>query len=252
MARTQSDASDVIAVISGSGSGTEGSYVEAIASTSFATQWMLVSIFSDSAQTDHQAEFDIATGSGGSEVDIIVDQFQAQRISAGGIGSAVFYSFPFEVASGTRIAVRIKDNNGSTLTHQVWVVVIDTPLSGDIPTVMESSGSVAVVSGGADVYGSYVELVAALNQDVTWAIVTVHIDGTTKILSHYALATGAGGAEVNRVEGVGVAAWTTGTGHRESRAHGFPVSFLSGDRVAIQTKDDVGSKTTRVGAIFFG
>jgi len=111
---------------SGAGVGTEGAYQQLIASTTVTGRWISLTFRNGQATVSAFGEFDIATGAAASEVDFLTDiPCQYQGPVAGGGTSCIIYCSPIiEIASGTRISVRVKDNDASARDWycgcQIW------------------------------------------------------------------------------------------------------------------------------------
>ena len=111
-----------VQIDSGSGSGTYGSWTEIISSTTYAGTWVTISIVSNQATVGLDNRFDVAIGAAASEVAFITEMtYRFQRSGAGGGSEQMDISFPFTVASGSRISIRIKDDDGSI--RQSWAIV---------------------------------------------------------------------------------------------------------------------------------
>jgi len=110
-------------VTSSSSADTYGSYVEIIASTSFVSEGIWISICSTNVASVN-AGLAVATGAATSESDIIEPiQYQGFHSGSGNetmLGSTV-YSALFEVAVSSRIALRIKDTSALAETYSVSV-----------------------------------------------------------------------------------------------------------------------------------
>ena len=111
---TQSEASGPIDISSSATANTKGSYVQAIASTSFA--WTHIVLTASSTAATKKVSIYIATGGAGSEVEK-VKKLGLYTI-AGGIETT--HSFPFTVAAGTRVSCACEDTAGSG-SATVWV-----------------------------------------------------------------------------------------------------------------------------------
>lgn len=106
---TGNDSGDLLCVVVGSPADTYGTPVEFYASSGFAAKWMTLTIHSDGPIDDSTFEFEIMTGPGLTVTEtgpIVLIQF-----TGGGIVNfeGTLLSFPVNIASGTRIGIRIKD-----------------------------------------------------------------------------------------------------------------------------------------------
>ncbi len=118
-----SDSSGKKTVVSG-GLNAYGSWVELIAATTLQRGWMVVSLFTPTSSAE--GELDIGIGAAGLEVPLMND-LAFKKSASGGANQGVTFStyiyFPVTIASGTRIAARVKDNNASTRNYTVGVFV---------------------------------------------------------------------------------------------------------------------------------
>ena len=121
---SESTSAAMIAIISGAGAGTEGSYVEIIAATAQATRWITFILRGDGGNTE-VVELDLAIGAGGSEVNFLTDFVSRVEITAvdGEVGPIA--SFAFTLASGVRIAARCKDQDGSARTYSFHMTIMN-------------------------------------------------------------------------------------------------------------------------------
>lgn len=229
-------------VNSGGSSGVDGTWLELIASTSFASSWMMVYIMATIAQSN--TEFDIAIGGAGSEVEIVSDQFFRVRNQSGGIGTGVMYSFPMTVAIGTRISIRFKDTEVAR-TYFVVMNVTDQVVSATIPNGAASSGFKNVTSGNVvDNFGAWIELVASLSSVGLWMCCTcnsyLQADGQ-RFPALWDIGTGAAGSESVIISDVGFRIYKQGvpqTGKWNSSGYSFPMNIPAGSRVAVRIRDD--------------
>lgn len=112
-----------LTVISGSGDGTKGSYVEIFSSTNFKCNWLEIVLVPTTALQPHM-NIDVAVGAAASEVDKIVEAAWVMNQSVDGGTAYAKMSMPLEFASGVRLAVRMCDTSGSAISYQVQVRII--------------------------------------------------------------------------------------------------------------------------------
>lgn len=249
MADTQAESSGFKDITSGSSSGTDGSWVELIASLARGTKWMTVTFWTAAG---FQAEFDIATGAVSSEVEIISDQFVEHRHIGGGISSSVILSFPMDLDSGTRLSMRIKEDT-TAVAYEVVVTVSDTAPLATVPTSSQSKQGLGLVtSGGVDTFGSWVELFSSLTNAIVWGQLMIycpHSSLTPK--AEFEIGKGAGGSEVLAFP-AGYRKQRSNTGHARAASYSFPFSIASGTRLAMRIKDESGTNIPYdVGIIVF-
>lgn len=112
-----------LSVASASGAGNKGSYVEALSSTNFVSQWLEIVLV---ATGEHPAKvnIDVAIGASMSEVDKIIEfPFLATGTSGGGVPYSKI-SIPFQFATGGRLAVRVCDTDGSVISYTVTIRIL--------------------------------------------------------------------------------------------------------------------------------
>lgn len=236
-------------ILHGATPGVEGAYVEMIASTSFASTWMKVVL--EDLEANAEAEFDIATGGAGSEVEIITDQHIHQRNIGGGTGRGNWFTFPMTIPSGTRLSMRIKGTEALARTYEGALNISNFTPSPAIPNVSQSSGFKTVTSGGlGGAYGSFVELVSSLNNSAVWMFLTLYSQ-TSGQLAEFDIGIGSGGNEVEIVEDIPFQKTLTG-GNTASMCAYFPIVIAAGNRVSIRVKDPSPTMFPyQVGAVFF-
>lgn len=99
-----------------------GSWVEVTASTSAASQWLIVTLLEVNGSPGADTSTIIEVGTGGSGSETVVGQFAAGYRSAASYNGIRIADLPFPIASGTRIAVRAR----STRTSQNVAVSVAT------------------------------------------------------------------------------------------------------------------------------
>ncbi len=160
-----------IDVTSGVGAGTKGDYEKLIGSTLFASTWMSFQVYCDGTNSD--TLFDLATGQPGSEVIIVDDQLYHFRNTSGGSGRGNTFSFPMALDKGTRISVRVRDEEGGAIVHEHSLTISNfTPPLLASPT-SDSSGKKTITNGELLTYGDWVELIPATTQQRGWMVVSL-------------------------------------------------------------------------------
>ncbi len=115
-----SESSGWQSVSSSSSANTNGSIVELIAASSFASVWVTLFIQQIGGTSDPLAKFDILVGPATSEVEKIVDEgIKREWFSGAGIWQGTPMGWPFVIPSGSRISIRIEDNVASALSYSV-------------------------------------------------------------------------------------------------------------------------------------
>ena len=232
-------------VTSGASGGTKGVYVELIASTTFASTWMLLQILSEF--TGGPVLLDLATGAPGSEVIILDDQYTAWRNVSGGSGRGSNLSFPMTVPLGSRISVRVEDNNTAQV-HRMTLTISDETRPVAVSSTSDSSGVVIVSAGAVDAYGAWVELVAATTEQRRWCVVSLFSSVGVR-QGELDIGTGSAGNEVPIMKDLPFFKAFNDGGVISSVYHNFPINVPAGTRIAARVKDDnVNTTAYTVGA----
>jgi len=229
--------------------GVEGAWVEMIASTNFASTWMTVHVGSEGGQD--KMEFDVGTGAMGSEVEVISDQHHHGRNNSGGSGRGNWYSFPMTIPAGTRLSMRQKDSTTVSAVKACTLTISNFNPSNNVPSVAQSSGAKLVLSGGLDTYGSWVELISAINAPVVWMCVSVfnRLFGDE---AEFDIGVGAAGLEVPVVEDIAWLKTFGNDGVTYSMGAYFPIEIAAGLRLAVRVKDnDASIRTYNCGVVVF-
>lgn len=113
-------APDWITVSSGVAFGVYGSYVELITSSAFASKWFGLHIETNQATFNVEAGFDFATGLAGFEVPFYPNFGYGWQgpLAGGNAGSPAYYGGAV-IPSGTRISIRVKDDNAAIRPYLV-------------------------------------------------------------------------------------------------------------------------------------
>lgn len=179
----------------------KGSYAQLTSSMAFTSKdaWIVVT-YGDNAV--RRWLFDVATGAGGAEV-VQIANVHMESTNSTTSWSPHSFHVPFEVTSGTRVAMRVQCSTGSQQT----TISITFQTAGDTPgiatfatlgaTTASSQGTNVDPGGSANTKGSYVQMIAssaALTQFImlTWT----NPSGNRNYQWAMDIATGAGGAEV--------------------------------------------------------
>jgi len=150
---------------------TKGSYTELIASTSYHTSFVTVTIIYADDATAADYLVDIAIGAASSEVVIIPNLlFTKAGTTATNISrqQTYHYSFPIEIASGTRISARVQCTTGSEaidVSMQLFGQSLMPSSAGSRVVAMGAttadSGGTQVTAGTSNSKGSYTQLTAS-------------------------------------------------------------------------------------------
>ncbi len=251
MAR-QADSSAIVTVSSAVTADTDGDWVELFLSASKNTKWMLVSLISTTVAS-MLAKFDIGTGNPGEQVDdILQDQFAKWTVSANtGLVNTVF-SFPMPIDAGTRLWIRIKDENAAIRDYFAVVTLSTIPLSTVLPISSESFSiqegvPSADIAGG---FGNWVTMFPSLAANRTWLCLMLYRAGDVSPKARFDL-----GSEDPRVVDWGELHFQKKFDtayHAKACVYNMPVSWAKGDQISIRVKDQLStSQPYDVGAVIF-
>ena len=174
---------------------TKGAWTEIIASNAAETSALLVTVGAISQSSTNTATLiDIGIGAAGSETAIV------ENVAVGGASSllnGIVFVLPYQVAAGTRIAVRSQ----AIIASDTADVQIDTLAMGDASAVgtptFDVLGTSTATSAGTRLAPAYSEIVASTSQ--TYKAIILVESQTYTVGGAYVdiqVATGAIGAEV--------------------------------------------------------
>lgn len=217
---------------------TKGSYLQFDASTAFTVEalWLCIRYFGSSGRY----LVDIATGAGGAETVKIADILMQGNVETG-LGG---FFIPFNIASGTRIALRGQrgTSGAGTLFLVLHIIAGDGAgiLSGAIAHTYgadtATTNGVEVDSGAVSVTkGSYAQLTAATSttDPLYWLLVCIAAQNTGSVAAFmFDIATGAGGAETVIVPDRQL---TTVSSTTLNAWQSLPVNIANGTRIAVRS-----------------
>jgi len=221
-------------VTSGASTGVKGAYVELIASTTFASTWMILQVFS--RFTGGPVLLDLAIGAMGSEVIILDDQYTAWRNVSGGSGRGSSLSFPMTVPLGSRISVRVSDTNVAVV-HEMTLTISDETRPVAVSSSSDSSGVVIVSAGVVDTYGAWAELIASTTLRRRWIVVSMFQDIAFRP-AELDIGIGSAGNEVPIMKDLPFQKSDGDDGVSSSVYFSLPIDVPAGTRIAARVKDD--------------
>jgi hypothetical protein len=175
---------------------TKGAWQQIIASTAAQGSWLHINCGAFNATATNTASLlDIAIGASGSEVPII------SNVAVGG-AAAVYFTFPVQIPSGSRLSARIQSVVTGGKTGTVILYVVDAGDYALSPTSVDVIGTDTATSKGTDFTGSsgtWVEATASTTQAyrAVCAVPSIHDDDIASISSTTAdIGIGAAGNEV--------------------------------------------------------
>lgn len=249
---TFADSSPIVTVSSAITAETDGDWVELFLSTSKEYKWMIVSLY-HSAPGGPNARFDIGTGEPGFQVDdVIQDQFAKWHQFGGTAVQNTLFSFPMPIDLGTRLWIRIKDNNAAVRDYIAVLTLSTIPLSTIVPSSSESFGVRFGPESPAsfDVFGGFVTMFPSLAEDRSWLCLAIWSQDGGVFDARFDLASG----DPQTVD------WGELHFHKRSASsyHGsgivynVPVIWTAGTKLSIRVKDSASSiKKYAIGAVLF-
>lgn len=248
---TFADSSAIVTVSSAITAETDGDWVELFLSTSKEYKWMIVSLVNDFG--GQNARFDIGTGDPGNQVDdVIQDQFARWHKFGGTPVQNTLFSFPMSITLGTRLWIRIKDQDAAIRTYTAVVTLSTIPLSTIVPNSSESFGVRFGPESPAsfDVFGGFVTMFPSLAKDRTWLCLAIWSQDGGVFDARFDLASG----DPQTVD------WGELHFHKRSASsyqgtgivYNVPVNWLQGTKLSIRVKDSSSSiKKYAIGAQLF-
>lgn len=245
-----------IALTSGAGTNTLGSFVEMIASTSAETYWYQVVMTGNVGVADEDFIVEIALGAASSEV-----VFCRFPVFTNFLGPITIPPMPKTIASGSRVSMRVQSTAASKAI-EAMIYLSDNDEFGksteqeDIGVVTAASKGTDVDSGGTNnTYGSYVELSSSISIDANYVVLfwsNSDNNGQSNLSFLYSVASGAASSEVDKLIDI---PFSQSSFEIQSNAYGFFQSFSSSDRIAAKTQcsntSDSNDRITDVSMILF-
>lgn len=248
---TFADSSLIVPVSSAVTPDTDGDWEELFLSTSKEYKWMIVSLVNDFG--GQNALFDIGTGEPGFQVDdVIQDQFAKWHQFGGQPTQNILFSFPMPIPLGTRLWIRIKDNNAAIRDYKTVVTLSTIPLSTIVPNSSESFSTKGGVKSPAsfDVFGNWVTMFPSLAVDKTFLSLAIwSVDGG---VFDARLDLGSGDPQTVDWGELHFHKRSASSYHGSAIVYNVPVNWLQGTKLQIRVKDSSSSiKSYYVGATIF-
>jgi len=117
---TSVQSSGAVVVSSGVNIGDFGPWVELVASSSIAVNWMTFSVFGSTGLD--RAEFDIGVGAAAAEV-VVMTNIGFFKTDTPGVTFSMGIYFPISIALGARVSIRVKDDDGTTRPYNVGALL---------------------------------------------------------------------------------------------------------------------------------
>lgn len=227
------DSSAATTVTANTAAHTKGAWTQVIASTTANTSYIYVNATAVSAAGVNTATLlDIATGASGSETAIV---------SNIAIGSAnnVSISFPYKLASGTRLSARIQSVVTGGKTASVQIFTINAGDYDNSPTSVDVIGGDTATSEGirfSGANGTWVQATASTSRAYrAVALVLSGHDATMgNITGNYSVGVGASGSEAEFGSSRHTMTANEQSGSALPYIHLFNRSIPSGSRLAVR------------------
>ncbi len=198
-----------------------------------------------------RALFDIGTGAPGGQIDNVLQDQYAKWIKTGGDSSGSnLFSFPMPITLGTRLWIRIKDNRSLIVDYTVVVTLSTIPLSNILPTSSEAFSTNGGLSSpnSFDVYGSWVEMFPALEEDRSWLCLVLYSFSAGEFDARLDL--GSGDPETVDWGELRYRKRSASSFQSTAIVYNVPVTWAAGTKLSIRVKDSSSSiKFYSVGAI---
>lgn len=185
-----------VSVTSSSTTHTKGAWTELIASTSAASDLLMLTIFNSSSGTATESLLDIGIGAAGAET-AIISNIVAGEMNNASAGFRNDVVFPIAIGAGVRVAARMQ-SVASSRSASIYTTTMTTGATS--PTSLDTIGATTATSRGTNLPTSntYVELTASTSQEYK-AIVMLPAGATNNTpagTSTYTLGYGSAGSEV--------------------------------------------------------
>jgi hypothetical protein len=214
-----------------------------------------VIIVSGSNTNNINSLFDISTGAGGAEVDVIPNLPVTHQGASSANQTRGQWTIPLAIASSTRLASRMQATTGAS-TLEIAVELMGASNASPGITSFTTSGistgtslGTSIDPGGtADTKGSYAQIVASTAAVYQWIGALVHnVGSTSPIGARWAMdvSTGAGGSEVVLIADLRLLQVSTSFGSLPAM-WGFLTYIAASTRIAIRASCSSNTATSRL------
>lgn len=233
------DSSAATTVTANTAAHTKGAWTQVIASTTANASYIYVGVNGVNATSVNTATLlDIATGASGSET-AIVSNIAIGAANGVSINSGVVFSFPYRLASGTRLSARIQSVVTGGKTASVAINTINAGDYDNSPTSVDVVGGNTATSEGirfSGASGTWVQATASTSRAyrAVALVLSGHDSVMANITGNYGVGVGASGSEVE------FGACRHAMNSSEQSASAFPFIHLfgrnipSGSRLAVR------------------
>jgi len=220
---------------------TKGNYTQLVASTPFASDWLLV-LISNRNWASGRYLVDIATGAAGSEVVKIANLYYTGIYDA--TTGASIYLLPYKIPASSRVSARCEDNGGGTsidveicLLNGVGGGYSNCETGGAVTASPNCRGTAIASHANAHTKGAWVELLASLSAQ--WRYGVLSLSGLTAArFGLVDLGKGAAGSEAVIVDNLGAFGYPS-----DNWIIPLPLTIASASRLAARFQASVGSST---------
>lgn len=191
------DSSALVNVAASSTIHTKGAWIELVASTSAAANWLQIVTNNNSVGTDTSSLIDIGLGAAGSET-VLISNATAGYTTTGAVNLLSSLLLPISIPAGSRIAAR-SQSIISSRNVPVSVATLSDGLTS--PSSIDTLGAVTASSRGTNLPSNniYVQIVGSTSREYQAILMMPTGGGSSTIAtesSTYILGIGASGSEV--------------------------------------------------------
>lgn len=238
---------------------TKGSYVQFVASTGFASNFLDLMIGATTL-TNCNILIDIATGAAASET-VIIPNILAEGIGTSSLRAGGLYEFVLAIASSTRVACRCQASSGAITVADVTLTLTSAGTTTGAAAYVAYGVSTATSAGttidpGAtpNTKGSYVEITAstsAISQVLMLSNSSRSNTAPTSGRWSVDIATGAAASEVVLVPDLRQLIGGGGVppGQLYPRSYTVPTYIAASTRIAVRASSDITDATDRLFAV---
>lgn len=252
------DSTAILVVSSATGVNNDGAWLQLFNPATKNYKWMCISMMVPPLAVgggNGACLFDIGIGESGSQVEIITDQLGIWWAAAGEPGNVnTIYSWPMPIDSGTKVWIRLKDNQAGIIGYQVAMTLSTIPLSATIPTSSESFTTQAITTpASAGDFGAFVTMFNSLAVRRTWLCLTLFTAEATDLSAQFDIAST---DDPDSSVDFGELAFFknhAGSSYQHCGAvYNIPVDWPAGTKLSIRAKDQSTlGKTYWAGAVIF-
>ena len=240
---TFADSSAIVTVSSATGVDNDGAWVQLFNPATKNYLWMCVSLMIPPVGIgggNGTCLFDIGIGESGSQVEIIPDQLGVWWATAGEPGNVnTIWSRPMSIASGTKVWIRLRDNQAGIIDYAAAMTLSTIPLSSVVPTSSESfSTKTLSTPASAGDFGAWETMFNSLAVRRTWLSLVLFSSESVDLAAQFDI--GSGDDPESSVDWGELAFFKNHAGssyHHCGAVYNIPVQWPVGTKLSIRVKD---------------